>query len=171
MKSINYIGWTNILFGVCGAIFSVLFGSIEKYTTQFPQILFIFTIAIGQGVFILAWTPDVLSGSYAIFLIIFVFAIIESIATAQIRGLYGIQFPSIPAAFNIASIGQTVGFIIGFLCSLFFCVDFKIYVYLIISFLSLITCTILFSRNNYYKVKGQEDKAESKEDISVSIRF
>ena len=88
LTSINYIGYTNITFGVSGALFSILFGTIQKYTTQFAQVLFVFTLAIGQAVFIMSWTPEESSGQYVIFLIIFVFSIIEAIGTAQIRGDY-----------------------------------------------------------------------------------
>lgn len=87
LKNINYIGYTSILFGGSGALFSILFGATQKYTTQFAQVLFVFTLAIGQGVFLLSWTPEESSGEYVIFLIIFIFSIIEAITTAQIRGI------------------------------------------------------------------------------------
>jgi hypothetical protein len=71
--------------------------------------------------------------------------------------LYGIQFPGNQSAFSIASIGQVIGFIIGFLVSLFFCVSTKVYCYLGLSFVCLICCTILFSRNNYFKLKKAQE--------------
>lgn len=72
----------------------------------------------------------------------------------------------------MATIGQTVGFISGFVCSLFLCVRTKIYIYLGISLISLITCTILFSRNNYFKIKAQivNDKSTQNENNNLKLR-
>jgi hypothetical protein len=85
---VNYIGWTNILFGLAGGLFSLLFGYLARYTTIVPQIIITFCLSMGHAIFILAWTPDTETGSYVIFLMTLVLAVTESIATVQIRGFF-----------------------------------------------------------------------------------
>ena len=53
--SVNYIGWTNILYGVIGSFCSFFFGYIAKYTTRFPVIILVHTVSMMVGIFVVSW--------------------------------------------------------------------------------------------------------------------
>ena len=48
---------------------------------------------------------------------------------------------------------QTVGFISGFFCSVYFCTNMKTYIYLAISFASFLTYGALSIKNNFQEQK------------------
>jgi hypothetical protein len=94
--------------------------------------------------------------SYFIFILAVNFAFINCIATGQIRSLYGICFNSkgaslIGAAYSAAGLFQTMGIIFGSSLSIYVCADIKIYVYLLLAAISLLSYSILYLKNRQRK--------------------
>ena len=85
LASINYIGWTNIVFGCSGIFFSFFFGYLAKYTTRFPIVIFAITISIGIGLFVISWTPNP-NRIMVLFYVYIAFSITQSIISGQLRG-------------------------------------------------------------------------------------
>ena len=85
ISDISYVGWTNVLFGLSGALLSFMFGLITKYMTVTPLIIFTQTIVLGHCVFILTWTADETS-VYIVFLMTFAFSISQAVAVTQLKG-------------------------------------------------------------------------------------
>ncbi len=55
IASVNYVGWTNIVYGLVGSFCSFFFGYIAKYTTRFPVIILVHTASISVGLFVISW--------------------------------------------------------------------------------------------------------------------
>ena len=68
-------------------------------------------------------------------------------------GVFGVQFPGNNSAFSAVTLFQTIGFISGFVCSVFFCTNIKTYIYLGISFTSFLTYGGLGIKNSYLELK------------------
>jgi hypothetical protein len=102
---INYVGWTNILFGkhIFGIFFNDydlmifqkgIFGSLISFAMTFllkyigvqTGIVFMLMSSLIQCVFMLAWTP-VPNNSVLIFMMAVVFALSMSVYFGQIRGI------------------------------------------------------------------------------------
>jgi hypothetical protein len=79
LKSSNFIGYTNLLYGFSGFIVSALVGYLTQYTTIVPFLVFMFTAGIGFNVFILSWEPNLHYATLVLILVIALFAIFESI--------------------------------------------------------------------------------------------
>ena len=74
------------------------------------------------------------------------------------KGLYGAQFATNRAAFSAVTLFQTVGFITGFASSVYLCTYQKVYIYLGITFLSLITYSGLTIKNSFIEQKEKKLK-------------
>lgn len=106
--------------------------------------------ALSNSIFIISWTPK-LEESYTMFLVITAFAFTNCLATAQVRGVFGIYFPDNPSAYSAAIIFETIGLVMGSILSIYVCTRFKIYVYMFIIVLSLISYNYLEVRKNILK--------------------
>jgi hypothetical protein len=69
-------------------------------------------------------------------------------------GIYGAQFPHNNGAFSAVTLFQTIGFISGFICSIYFCTSVKTYIYLGLTFLSFITYSFVSIKNSYFELKN-----------------
>jgi hypothetical protein len=68
-------------------------------------------------------------------------------------GLYGTQFPSNNSSFSANTLFTNLGFIFGYICSLYMCTKMKVYIYFGISSLSFICYGILIVKNSYIERK------------------
>lgn len=80
-------------------------------------------------------------------------------------GVFGIFFPHNNSAYSAAMIFETVGLVIGSLLSINFCVNVKVYVYMILIFVSLLTYTILEIKTFQKKIFELEKKLDETERI------
>ncbi len=87
IASVNFIGWTNILYGGVGAFFSFFFGYIAKYTTRFPVMILVLTVSMGVSLFVISWTPNP-KAPQVLFFVYTAFAFAQSVIAGQLRGLY-----------------------------------------------------------------------------------
>ena len=134
-------------------------------------IIFMVMIALMQSVFMLAWTP-ISNHSSLIFLMAIGFALSQSVANGQVRGLYGVYFFKNSAAFSAATISQTAGFFFGSLCSTYFCTEFKTWFYAGVAILGLI-CYIILAIKHLTKEKDDKEELlkENNNEIDKSINY
>ena len=85
IASVNFIGWTNILYGGVGAFFSFFFGYIAKYTTRFPIIILVLSVSMGVSLFVITWTPNP-EATQVLFFVYVAFAFSQSVIAGQLRG-------------------------------------------------------------------------------------
>lgn len=147
LTSINYIGWTSILFGTLGAAFSFGFGYLAKYTTTVPLMVMSILTSFGIGIFLLSWTP--VPNLFILFMLNVAYALTQSITNAQLRSTFSVQFKNNTSAFSALSLFQNTGFLIGFLSSAYFCTLIKLLIYVTLSFISLVCYFTLIAKNNY----------------------
>ena len=83
---INFIGWTNIVTGSCGTIFSILFGSIAKYIEQPILVVFMLMLSISNMVLMLYWMPNP-NSLYVVFVMAIAFGINKAYYVGQLRGI------------------------------------------------------------------------------------
>jgi hypothetical protein len=133
---VNYVGWTNILFGGLGSGFSLAITYLLKYIGVQLGIIFMLMTAMMQSIFIISWTPEY-NNATAVFLMAVGFSLTISVYMGQIRGIYGVYFPNNTAAFSAVAIAQTLGILFGSLLSTYTCNRFKTYFYLGITIFSL----------------------------------
>jgi hypothetical protein len=151
---VNYVGWTNVLFGILGSSVSFGITYLLKYIGVQLGIIFMLMTAITQSIFIISWTP-VYNNTTVIFSMAVGFSLTLSIYAGQIRGIYGVYFPKNPAAFSAVAIGQTLGFLFGSLLSTYACNRFKTYFYLGITLFSLFCYVFLLLK---YAIKETKQK-------------
>ncbi len=87
LLNVNYVGYTNALFGVLGGVFSLICGYTARFTTLTPQIIMKYCLSTALAIFILCWKINIDSSLKVTVSMVSVLAITESIATVQIRGL------------------------------------------------------------------------------------
>ena len=139
---VNYVGWTNILFGAFGSVISLIMTYLLKYIGVQLGIIFMIMTAMIQCIFIISWTP-VYNSASAVFLMAIAFSFTTSVYMGQIRGIYGVYFPNNQAAFSAVAIGQTLGILFGSLLSTYTCTRLKTYFYLGLTIFSLLTYVLL----------------------------
>jgi hypothetical protein len=86
MVNVQFIGWTNIVFGICASIMSIILGTCTKYVAQSPFIVLMLMASICNGIFMLTVTPDPPHNTNVIFFIAVLFAISISYSNGQVRG-------------------------------------------------------------------------------------
>ena len=138
-----------------------------RYAGKTSGIVFMLNISLTQCIFILSWTPNQ-NDIYVLFLMILGFALSQSIANGQVRGLYGIYFPNNPSAFSCATIGQTLGFISGCLATMYLCVNEKVYVYTLIVIFSLVCFVTIEIRQA--KQREREMKLNKQQTITFDLK-
>ena len=99
-----------------------------------------------QCIFIISWTPNV-ENSYVIYLMMVCFAFSQSMASGQVRALYGVYIQNNPTAFSFCAISQTIGLFLGSMFSAYFCTYIKVYIFIGIILTSLICYIILLIHN------------------------
>lgn len=142
IKNVNFIGWVNILFGGCACIFSLVLGIATQYIGLQSIMILMLMTALGHCVFMLSWTATN-TVIYVLFLMSATFAFTDCLATSQVRAAYGIYYPDKNAAYSALFIFETFGLIIGSILSIYVCINVKIYVFMFITALSLVTFLIL----------------------------
>ena len=117
--------------------------------------------ALGNAIFMLSWTPNV-DESYSLYIMAIAFAFTDCLSTAQVRAAFGIFFPNNPSAYSAAILFETVGLVIGSVLSIYFCTRIKVYVYIFIILLSIVTYVTLEVKTNYVMVESNETYAASR---------
>jgi hypothetical protein len=153
---VNYVGWTNILFGCLGSIISLAMTYLLKYIGVQVGIVFMLMTAMLQCIFVISWTP-VYNNALVVFMMAVAFSFTISVYIGQIRGIYGVYFPNNPAAFSAVAIGQTIGILIGSLLSTYSCTRFKTYFYLGITIFSLLTYVLILLKYGIIEAKRKEN--------------
>jgi hypothetical protein len=110
--------------------------------------------ALANAIFMLSWTPNI-DESYVLFIMVIAFAFTDCLATAQVRAAFGIFFPNNPTAYSAALMFETIGLVIGSVLSIYFCTRIKVYVYIFLIFLSLITYVSLEVKTNFKRLKTE----------------
>lgn len=120
-----------------------------KYVGITTVIVLMLSASFSECIFILTWPPSS-SEVHVIYLILFGFALSQSIAQTQIKGFYGINF-SHSVAFSVEAIAQGFGLFVGSLMSAYACTNSKVYTYIGLILASLITFLILSVKNSKKK--------------------
>jgi hypothetical protein len=116
--------------------------------------------ALSNSIFIISWTPKI-EESYTMYLVIATFAFTNCLATSQVRGVFGIYFPDNPSAYSAAIIFETIGLVLGSILSIYFCTRIKIYVYMAIIVLGLVSYNYLEVRKNILKNNETESSSDT----------
>lgn len=148
------------------SIISLLMAYVLRYVGKTSGIVFMLNTSLTIGIFVLSWTPNAES-TYVLFLVILGFALSQSIATSQVRGLYGIYFPKNLSAFSCATIGQTLGIILGCVTTMLMCVNEKAYVYIGIVLSSLICFVLIEIRAKKQEIRQMSIKQAVKSKNNV----
>ncbi len=74
------------------------------------------------------------------------------------KGLYGTQFPTNNSSFSLNTMFVNLGFILGYLCSIYMCTRMKIIVNIAITSVSFVTYTTLIVKNSYMEGKKMQMK-------------
>lgn len=101
-------------------------------------------------IFMISWTPTT-SAIYVLFLMASTFAFTDALASSQVRAAFGIFFPDNKAAYSALFIFETIGLVVGSVLSNFVCVYVKIYVFIGLSAVCLITYILLEIKTSYKK--------------------
>ena len=117
--------------------------------------------ALSNAIFMLSWTPNS-EESYVLFIMAIAFAFTDCLATCQVRAAFGIFFPNDPSAYSAALMFETIGLVIGSILSIFFCTRIKIYVYIFIIFLSILSYVILEVKTNQKKSELEKEPINSR---------
>ena len=117
--------------------------------------------ALSNAIFMLSWTPNA-DESYVLFIMAIAFAFTDCLATCQVRAAFGIFFPNDPSAYSAALMFVTIGLVIGSILSIFFCTRIKIYVYIFIIFLSILSYVILEVKTNQIKSELEKEPINSR---------
>ena len=116
-------------------------------------------VALSNAIFMISWTPNV-DESYVLFVMALAFAFTDCLATSQVRAAFGIFFPDNPSAYSAALMFETIGLVLGSIISIYFCTRIKVYGYIFLIFLSLLSYVILEVKTNHSRLKAkikQED--------------
>ena len=113
--------------------------------------------ALGNAIFMLSWTPSV-DESYVLYIMAIAFAFTDCLSTCQVRAAFGIFFPDNPSAYSAAILFETIGLVIGSVLSIYFCTRIKVYVYIFIIILSILTYVTLEVKTNYALAKNKTEK-------------
>ena len=146
----------NIVFGCCATVFSAVMGYLSKFIGTQCIMIFMLMSAFAHSIFIISWTATY-SHSYVIFLMAVAFSFSNSLATSQVRGVFGIFFPDNNSAYSAAMIFETFGLMLGSILSIHVCVQVKTYVYMFIIVLSLFTYTLLEIKTVYIASKKEDE--------------
>ena len=119
-------------------------------------IVFMLMVILCVNIFILAWSPN-FTESYVIYFMVVGLALTQSISNSQIRGLYGVYFPNNSSAFTASAMGLTTGLAFGAFASTFMCIQIKVYIYILIILISLITYICLSLKHSTLKEKINND--------------
>ena len=131
-----------MVFGGLGALISYYSGKlIESIGIKAAMIIMLMS-ALAHSVFMLSWTPDV-NFWWLIFAMMSAFAFTNSMATGQVRAMFGIFYPNNANAYSAAITFETIGLIVGSVISFNFCTRVKTFVYSFIILLSLV-CFLIF---------------------------
>lgn len=137
-----------MVIGAFSSIFCGISGYQAKYIGTQTTIFSMLMMAMMNAVFMLSWTPDH-DQNYVIFIMAIVFSYTVGLATSQIRAVYGIFFPNNPSAYSALIVFETTGLVIGSTISVYFCTYVKVYSYMIIITLSIISYLGLEAKHRY----------------------
>ena len=137
-----------VIFGAA-AIIAPLIGKLS----QIPIFIIFYICVLGVSIFLLLWTSYD-EQTNVLFLIAFVFAIIEAINIPQTRALYGSLFKN-KTMFSVLNLYQGCGFLIGFLMSNFYCIKSKVYVMIVVCSVSIV-CHIIIELNRRRKINDNK---------------
>ena len=73
--------------GLCASVLSFMMSYLLKQVGITPGIVFMAMVSLCQAVFMLSWTPTQEQG-FTIFMMAVVFALYQSVANGQIRGIF-----------------------------------------------------------------------------------
>lgn len=124
------------------SLFSLISSKIIKHIGMQTIMVMMLMGALINSVFMISWTPDK-QASYVIFIMAVAFAFTNSLATAQVRAVFGIFFPDNSAAYSAANIFETIGLVLGSVLSIYFCTDIKIYGYVFLSITGIVSYVYL----------------------------
>ncbi len=79
LLSVNYVGWTNIVYGSTASILSFGMTYFLKEVGVHIGIVFMLMISMSQCVFILSWTPNPETGQVLVFMMAVGFALSLSV--------------------------------------------------------------------------------------------
>lgn len=167
-------GWCSIVYGATASIFSFIVGNVVKYVGLQTTMVMMLLVAIAHSIFMISWTPHV-DQAYVIFLMAATLGFTNSLATAQVRAIFGLFFPKDPSAYSAAMIFETFGLILGSILSIYFQTRIKIYIYMIICVAGILTYNALevrrkhFSKQNILKFENSVDKFDFNHDISNAV--
>lgn len=128
--AVNWVGFILICFGACDAVFSFLFGRVEKYTGRPPLFGLASVINLALIITFLTWAP--LPSSPAPFFVIpALWGVADAVWQTQLNALYGVLFFNCQEeAFANYRLWESLGFVIAFAYQGFVCVYVKLYVLL-----------------------------------------
>ena len=136
-----------MIFAASASITSFVIGNLVEYIGIQTSIVFMLLMAFSHAIFMISWTASFNQG-YVIFLMAVTFGFTNSLANTQVRSIFGAIFPNDPAAYSGAILFETIGLILGSILSVFFQTRIKIYVYIGIIFISLVSYIFLEIRRN-----------------------
>lgn len=142
-----------MVYALTSSLVSFIIGKLAKHIGLQTIIVMMLLVALSHSIFMLSWTPRYDQG-YVVVLMAATFGFTNSLATAQIRGLYGVFFPNDPTAYSAEILFETSGLIIGSLMSIFFQARVKIYLYIgiIVSGVISYVCLEMRHRNRTAKI-------------------
>lgn len=159
------LGWCSIVYGVVASIFSYLVGKLAKHIGLQTTIVMMLLVGLSNCIFMLSWTPRYDQG-YVVFLMAATFGFTNSLATAQVRAIFGVFFPKDPTAYSGAILFETMGLILGSVLSIFFQARIKIYVYIAVIFLGVVSYVWLEVRHRHRAMIKSE-----KEHFAATVNY
>lgn len=155
------------MYGVCASIFSYAVGKLAKHIGLQTTMVMMLLVGLAHCIFMISWTPDYSQGIYVIFLMAATFGFTNSLATAQVRAIFGVFFPHDPSAYSAAILFETFGLITGSVLSIFFQTRIKVYVYMGVIFAGIVSYVFLEVRHRrrlLAKEKGSVSSSSSVND-------
>ena len=84
----------------------------------------------------------------------------------QKKAVYGIFYPDNKAAYSALFLFETIGLILGSILSIFLCVNAKIYVFIGLIFVCIVTYVLLEVRGKISKANTEDSKRKTQKETT-----